>query len=39
MDMPLFLDDARYVYIPLETTYMSAWRGVPQRWREVIERG
>jgi hypothetical protein len=26
-----------HVAIPLETTYLQAWRGVPERWRQVIE--
>ncbi|HEX6985222.1 MAG TPA: DUF4058 family protein [Planctomycetaceae bacterium] len=37
IDMPLFLDPGHYVPVPLEETYMAAWRGVPQRWRRVIE--
>jgi hypothetical protein len=36
-DMPLFLTPGHYIYVPLEETYMAAWRGVPQRWRRVIE--
>jgi hypothetical protein len=36
-DMPLFLTPNHYIYSPLELTYMAAWRGVPQRWRRVIE--
>lgn len=36
-DMPLFLDPGHYIYVPLEATYMEAWRGVPERWRRVIE--
>jgi len=36
VDMPLFLDDSVYVPIPLETTYLAAWRGVPQRWKNVL---
>ncbi len=35
--MPLFLTPDHYIYVPLEQTYMAAWRGVPQRWRRVIE--
>jgi hypothetical protein len=35
-DMPLFLTPDHYIYVPLEQTYMAAWRGVPQRWRRVI---
>lgn len=36
-EMPLFLEPDRYVYVPLESTYMAAYAGVPQRWRRVIE--
>jgi hypothetical protein len=36
-DMPLFLDEDRYVNAPLEATYTEAYTGVPQRWRQVIE--
>jgi hypothetical protein len=36
-DMPLFLTTQHYVNVPLEATYMAAWRGVPERWRQVIE--
>ncbi len=36
IDMPLFLDDDHYVPIPLEATYQAAWRGLPQRWKDVI---
>lgn len=36
-DMPLFLDPGHYVNVPLESTYMEAWDGVPTRWKRVIE--
>ncbi|NLF69227.1 MAG: DUF4058 family protein [Candidatus Anammoximicrobium sp.] len=36
-EMPLFLTPERYVRTPLESTYMQAWAGVPNRWRRVIE--
>ncbi len=36
-DMPLFLEPNGYVNVPLEETYLAAWRGVPERWRRVIE--
>lgn len=36
-DMPLFLTPEHYVNVPLEETYMAAWRGIPERWRRVIE--
>lgn len=34
---PLFLDGDEYVRTPLEATYEAAYRGVPQRWRSVLE--
>lgn len=37
IDMPIFLTPDRYVNIPLEATYSEAWRGVPRRWRQVVE--
>ncbi len=36
-EMPLFLDSYSYVNVPLEATYRGAWRGVPRRWRDVLE--
>jgi hypothetical protein len=36
-DMPLFRDPEHYVNVPLESSYLGAWRGVPQRWRSVLE--
>jgi hypothetical protein len=38
IDMPLFLDAETYVNVPLEKTYQAAYRGVPRRWREVLEK-
>ena len=35
--MPLFLTPEHYIHVPLEETYMAAWRGVPARWQQVIE--
>ena len=37
IDMPLFLDPDWYINLPLEETYLAAWRGVPTIWRDVIE--
>jgi hypothetical protein len=37
IDMPLFLEPEFYVDVPLESTYMEAYRGVPRKWREVLE--
>lgn len=36
-DMPLFLEAEAYVNVPLEATYQAAYRGVPARWRSVLE--
>lgn len=36
-DMPLFLEPGWYIDVPLERTYMAAYRGVPKVWRDVIE--
>lgn len=36
-EMPLFLDPETYVNVPLESTYQAAYRGVPQKWRRVLE--
>jgi hypothetical protein len=36
-EMPLFLDRDWYVNVPLEATYMMAYRGMPAFWRGVIE--
>jgi hypothetical protein len=30
-DMPLFLTPEHDINVPLENTYMAAWRGVPKR--------
>jgi hypothetical protein len=37
--MPLFLDPEWYINVPLEETYQAAYRGVPRRWKRVIEGG
>ena len=36
-EMPLFLEPDRYVNVPLEETYQSAFSGMPALWREVLE--
>jgi hypothetical protein len=36
-DMPVFLTPRHYVDVPLELTYNEAYRGVPERWKRVIE--
>ncbi len=35
-DMPIFLNPARYVNVPLEATYLEAWKGMPAFWRNVV---
>jgi hypothetical protein len=37
IDMPLFLAPGWYVNVPLEQTYQAAFRGVPRRFRELLE--
>jgi len=37
IDMPLFLTEDHYVNVPLEACYRGAWRGVPRRWKTVLE--
>lgn len=37
IDMPLFLTPETYINVPLEATYRAAYRGVPRKWREVLE--
>lgn len=37
IDMPLFLEPETYVNVPLEATYQAAYRGVPRRWKAVLE--
>ena len=37
IEMPLFLVPDLYVNVPLEATYKAAYRGVPQRWKSVLE--
>jgi hypothetical protein len=36
-DAPLFLAPGWYVNVPLEATYEAAYRGVPRRWKVVLE--
>ena len=38
-DMPLFLAPHAYIDLPLEKTYTSAFSGVPQRRRSVLDVG
>ncbi len=36
-EMPLFLTRERYINVPLEETYASAYRGVPRRFKQILE--
>lgn len=36
-EMPRFLEPGRFLEIPLEDTYRSAWRAFPRRWKDVLE--
>jgi hypothetical protein len=36
-EMPLFLDDETYIYVPLEATYEAAYLDLPDFWRDVLE--
>jgi hypothetical protein len=36
-EMPLFLRPDRYVDVPLEPTYLAAYRAMPGFWRDVLE--
>jgi hypothetical protein len=38
VEMPLFLRDDRYINVPLESTYEGTYRGVPEFYRDVLER-
>jgi hypothetical protein len=37
IDMPLFLAPGWYVSVPLEAAYQAAWRGVPRRFKAILE--
>ena len=37
IEMPLFLEPEIYINVPLEETYTAAYRGMPQRWKRVLE--
>jgi hypothetical protein len=36
-EMPMFLRFDRYVNVPLDATYLEAYRGMPAFWRDVLE--
>ncbi len=35
--MSLFLTPDEHIPVPLEATYRAAYRGVPGRWKQVLE--
>jgi hypothetical protein len=37
IDMPFFLAPGWYVSVPLEATNQDAYRGVPRRFREILD--
>lgn len=37
IDLPVILREGRYILLPLEATYQAAYRGVPQRYRQLLE--
>jgi Protein of unknown function (DUF4058) len=37
IDMPLFLSPSRYINVPLEQTYLSAYEDMPPKWKKVLE--
>jgi hypothetical protein len=36
-DMPLFIEPALWIPVPLEATYRTAFEVMPRRWREVLQ--
>lgn len=36
-DMPFYLEPEGHIRVPLESTYQSAFAGMPRRWRTVLE--
>jgi hypothetical protein len=38
-DMPAYLDESRYVPVPLEATYLATWASYPEDMRADIEKG
>jgi hypothetical protein len=35
-NMPLFLDTAWYIHVPLEETYVETWSGLPEPWKREL---
>jgi Protein of unknown function (DUF4058) len=38
-DMPLFLTNSLHIFVPLESTYRSAWEASPEEMRIAVETG
>jgi len=36
--MPLFLENAYYIRLPLEATYMAAWKSIPRHLQDELSR-
>src|SRR5262249_3479763 len=36
-EMPLYIEPARYVSVPLEGTYNAAFTALPRRWQQVLD--
>ena len=39
IDMPLFLTPETYIDVPLAVTYEEAFRGMPKKWKKVLDAG
>lgn len=37
IDLPVFLESDLSVLVPLESTYLEAFRTMPKRWRQVLD--
>ncbi len=37
-DMPVFLDSATYILVPLEASYVATWETCPEPLRELVTR-
>lgn len=37
IDMPVFLTADEYVLLPLEASYLAAWKALPALWRNTVE--
>jgi len=37
IDMPLFYTAQRYINVPLDDTYLAAYKGVPRKYKQILE--